>query len=379
MNSSKGHLLIVTRHFPPTVSGGARRPFLLASGLSERGWRVTVASPTAPNDFVDWIETPHPAGERGEEGASRMPSRFEKFKSNVRTLLYWPDNDIRWAFGAARAVLRSGLQPDWLLTTSPPESAHVAGALLHKKIGARWLAEMRDSWIDDPLRVELQFSSTRRVIERFIAQGLLKRADRVIAVTETIAREADRYRSDQIAPVDVVGHFAKPSNERFKFEGDGPHFLHSGRFSLSHAGREINPLLDAFSETIRKNSNARLHLVGLLTSAEKAHVDSYPYANQITIHGEVSHAQALAMQQGADALILYQSHTAALPGKLGEYLACTAPIFAFGDGAWRSNLKSVPHFEFSQTEEALSAPKRMAKDSLQAALDTYENVMSYRA
>lgn len=376
---SEGRILLLTRHFPPAVSGGARRPFVVARGLRARGWRVTVASPVRPADEDDWIETPHPAGARGDasigERAAPEARWSEAVKGPLRKLVYWPDNDMGWALAAARSIARAGIEPDWIISTSPPESAHLAGYLAQRATGARWLAEMRDSWIADPLRPELRTSALRRSAERLIARRLLSRCDRIIAVSEAIAAEAAAYLAPGAPPPAVIGHFAEPSGERYAFDGPGPHLLYTGRFSLSHPLRTIGRLLDSFARVRKRIPGARLHLVGLLTEAELSEVVGHSASNAVTVHGETSHQKALAMQASADALILYQQSTSALPGKLGEYLLSTAPILILGDGPWRARLAGAPHFPIEQAEQALLAPRRHPFNATSAALDSYEAVL----
>lgn len=375
----KGHILLLTRHFPPAVSGGARRPFLLARGLRARGWRVTVASPVRPTDEKDWIETPHPAGARGDSAnpvsAATRATWSEAVKAPLRRLMYWPDNDMRWALAAARSVGRASIEPDWVISTSPPESAHLAGRLIQRATGARWLAEMRDSWIADPLRPELKTSALRRSGERLIAKRLLSRCDRLVAVSETIAAEAALWLSPGAPAPLVIGHFAEPSGETYAFGGGGPHLLYTGRFSLSHPLRTIGRLLDSFARIREALPGARLHLVGLLTDAELSEVGGHAASAFVTVHGEISHRSALAMQASADALILYQQSTAALPGKLGEYLLSSAPILVLGDGPWRSRLADTPHFPIQDAARALLAPRRAPTNAASAAIDAYEAVL----
>ncbi|MEQ8178417.1 MAG: glycosyltransferase [Amphiplicatus sp.] len=376
---AKGSILIVTRHYPPAISGGARRPSLLAAGLRERGWTVTVASPQAPEGEIGWIKTPHPAGARGEAAAAAgpaAPSLFEKIKSIARRWLYWPDADMRWALAAAEAVKRAGAAPDWIVTTSPPESAHLAGRLIRKQTGARWLAEMRDSWIDDPLREELRDSALRRTIERRMARALLSKADHIVAVSDAIAAEVEALRLRPAPPVATIGHFARDSadGERYVFAGPGPHFVHTGQFSLSHAERRLDLLLEGFAPVARALPEARLHLIGRLTPEEQARASSSPLAAQIVRHGNLPYAQTLAMQQSADGLILFQQGTAALPGKLSEYLLMTAPILVVGDGPWRARLTDISHWPLERAQEALAAPRRAPTDHMTAALDRYEAI-----
>lgn len=371
-------ILLVARHYPPSVSGGARRPALLAAGLRERGWTVHVASPYAPAGEPDWIETPHPAGLRGDK-ASAAPAPAQKrwtddAKAGLRQALYWPDGDMRWGRSVADAVRRAGVKPAIVLTTSPPESAHLAGPVLKRQYGAAWIAELRDSWIEDPLRPELRSSAIRRNIERRIAKALLSKADHVVAVSEAIGAEVSRLAGDKCLPVSVIGHFARTSDSRFAFAGEGPHLLHSGRFTLSHPERRIELVLEAFAKARVELPSARLHLVGRLTPAEIETIHAHVDATNIVLHGEVAYDSALAMQSAADGLVLFQQATSALPGKLSEYLLGQAPILVVGVGPWRARLTGLAHYPLESAALALSAPKRTPTDSMGPAIEAYERI-----
>lgn len=369
-------LLIVTRHYPPEISGGARRPFLLAKGLRERSWRVAVASPFAPEGEPDWIRTPHPAAERGRIAAEEGGHRKEPgWKSWARRMVRWPDNEIGWADQAVRAVIASGLRPDWVLTTSPPESAHAVGERLKRALGVRWALEMRDSWIEEPLRPELASSGLRRKVEQGIASRWLAAADARIAVSDALAAEMQRLAPDASSPLSVIGHFADPPPAPYRFEGEGPHILHSGSFSLSHAERKIGSLLTAFGALRARLPTARLHLAGRLTALERAEILMSPHVEAITLHGELPYTQARALQAGADALILYQQGIDALPGKLAEYLECTAPILTLGEGPWKSRLTGTPNWPMEHLGEALEAPRRSAAATLARAIHHYDTLL----
>lgn len=371
-------LLIVTRHYPPEISGGARRPYLLAQGLRSRGYRVAVASPFAPVDEPDWIRTPHPAAERGRIQAERSDAGHEAaWKPWLRRMVRWPDNEIAWAGRAADAVLASGFRPDWVLTTSPPESAHAAGERLKRSLGVRWLLEFRDSWIEEPLRRELLTSGLRQTVERRIARRWLRAADARIAVSEALASEMQRLGPNARSPLSVVGHFADPPASAIPFDGPGPHLLHAGSFSLSHGERRLGRLLAAF-EVLRETlpSSARLHLAGRLTAQERQELSEHAVASFTVPHGEVPYTTSRALQAGADGLIVFQQGVDALPGKLSEYLECTAPILTLGEGTWKGRLATIPHWPLEAAAAAFAAARRAPANSFPAALDAYEQLIN---
>jgi Glycosyl transferase 4-like domain len=323
-------IVMVARHFPPEVSGGARRPALLADALRRRGHTVAVAAPEAM-DGVHWI-VPHVAIARGSVPESAPPSF--SVRDALRTHLLYPDPDIRWSRRAVSAILASPPdRVDWVITTSPPESVHAAGRRLTRRLGCRWMLDMRDSWLELPLRRELRASMLRRAVERRVAQGWLSRADLVTTATRAIQSEAVALGA---ANAQLLEQFARPVEQRSRSQRSLVRLVHTGSFSLSDPDRSIEQLLIPFEFAQHHAGNLRLQLIGRLTAAEQERVLRSPVADSIQVDGVVEYRQALAAQQAADILVLVVAPgQTAIPGKLSEYRQVGLPIIAIGDGPWR--------------------------------------------
>lgn len=370
------NITIIARHYPPEISGGARRPSLLAQGLRQAGHRVCVVSPQSDLQHPDDVHIPHPATSIAASSAEGPSPKEPKFRAWLRLWLLWPDPDIRWT-RRVKTTLKTRPIPDIILTTSPPESTHYVGYAL-RKTNSLWIAEMRDGWINEPLRDSLRHFAFRRFIETKLARFWLKKADGIIAVSDTILSEAHKLAPE--VPSIFIGHFAEPSADAEVFPGDGPHFLHTGRFSLSHPDRDIKSVLDGFKIAAgRFRSEARLHLVGELTQNEKDHIGGHDCHNQVMTYGALPMARARALQAGADILVLSQHEGAtSIPGKHAEYLATGHPIAVVGNGPWRAAIQGGPVEELSkfspQILEALSqsTPESHSEPgSFSVAIDEY--------
>lgn len=329
-------IVILTRHFPPQVSGGARRPYLLAQCLQAMGHKVTVVAPSGPAE-TDYtlIRVPH-AGDRKRAETSHSPEEPRPgVRSFLRRYLLIPDADIRWALKAARAVgpLNS---TDWLITSSPPESVHVAGALLKNRSGCRWLADFRDSWLQTPLRHEVRHGRyIRRWLERCVAKLLLRRADCVSATTFEILAELRTYGAH--GPGEVIGHFSDAPGEPVPLPEETINLVHTGSFSASDPARHIKPVLEAFEKAGR--DDLRLYLIGRLTAAEHDAVGRSTRSAQITCPGLRDRAETMRYQASADVLLLAAAPDSThIPGKLAEYAAANRPILSIGGGAWRQTM-----------------------------------------
>jgi glycosyltransferase involved in cell wall biosynthesis len=337
-------ILLITRHYPPAVSGGAKRPFLLARELRKLGCEIFVIAPSLPDGEIGVAE-PHP---------HRDPATSSGGKPNLRALarelLLWPDPDIRWTQKAAQtAIDQTPWRPDWVWTTSPPESIHAAGVSLKKHFGAKWMADFRDHWLDRPHRRE-RATFLRRAGERLIARRWLAQADLVTSVDPFIADELRLL--GPVAP-QVTPHFS-PSDPvaPINLPAEDINVVHTGAISLSDPQARIEEILAPFEQALMRNPALKLHLVGRLTDQEVMLVQASPICHRILMHGVQPLETALGHQHAADALIFVGSgKTRVPPSKITEYLATDAPIIACGDGDWRSD----PRVDNKDPSEALIA------------------------
>lgn len=346
-------IVILARHFPPLVSGGARRPYLLASELVERGHEVCVVAPEKVVDSpFEMVAVPH-HGELAIERSAGRPTR-RPVRDFLRRNLALPDPDIRWALRAADAVGELTVD-DWLITSSPPESMHVAGARLKRKYGCRWLADFRDSWLKTPLRAELQGRPVRRAIERRIARAALRKADAITATTPDILQEAQLLSACERGA--VVGHFSDSADNPAQLPSQTVNIVHTGSFTLSDRHRHIEPVLEAFEKADR--DDLRLYLIGRLTDEEVNAISRSARHTQIEHLGACDRASAMGYQAGGDALLLAASpQSPHIPGKLAEYLTTDNPILAIGGGRW-VNTDTINHA--SSTEELGACMARLSK------------------
>lgn len=322
-------ILLLTRHYPPAVSGGARRPFLLAKAMRAAGAEVFVVAPSLPPG-EEGLAVAH-----AHRDPATAPAGPRSWRDHAREILLWPDPDISWSRKAARAAAGAGFRADWVMTTSPPESVHAAGAFLKRKTGAGWLADFRDHWLDRPHRRE-RAALHRRIGEGMIARRWLGRADLVVAVDRFIAAELAALGAG--AP-EVIPHFAPDALPApAALPPDTINVVHAGSVSLSDPEARIDDLLSPFAAALARNPRLRLHFVGRLADAEVKAVRRSPAAEAIALLGVRSFEETLAIERAADALALIGSEkTRVPPSKFAEYLSADAPIIVCGAGGWRKD------------------------------------------
>lgn len=343
-------LLLLTRHFPPEISGGARRPLGFVRGLRAAGVDVTLCAPTGIDD-PQLIGVPHPSFPAVPSGVEQPRSLTIGAKAGnwARRHLLLPDPEIRWALRAVKAVKATGQRFDWVMTTSPPESLHVAGRLLKEHLDCRWLADVRDMWITRPQRRELENAPVRQLIETQIARSTLGHADALIAVSNFVMDEVRSYVR-QNTPEAIIGHFAAP------FSGvaevlPASHFniVHTGAITLSNPLSEFQCLLADFESLALLRKDVVLWLAGNLSAEERGAIQASPANQKIKVLGPVTSDRARALQLGADALALVSGRTShALPGKFSEYLQAQKPILISAPGPWLNLIPTdVTTYQFS--------------------------------
>lgn len=214
---------MITRHYPPEISGGARRPFLYVKALRQLGHKVTIVTPFKLDDenSITVFNRAINKSMKPEKTQNLFNVFINKLKNYFRTLLYWPDPNITWAHSVVKTLKKRKITADWVFTTSPPESLHIVGAKISTFLNIPWVAEFRDTWIENPHRAILKHSILRRFFERIIAHKTLKKASALTAVSEKMITEARKYVKPK-TPECIISHFSNKIDENinhiFKFD-----------------------------------------------------------------------------------------------------------------------------------------------------------------
>lgn len=348
-------IVIIARHFPPAVSGGARRPFVLHECLRALGHQVFVVAPQLP-DGVDGFAVPHPAESRHGDGIVRAPDTVDPlWRKLQRDLTLWPDPDRWWANRVVEMSAQAvrNFNPALIFSTAPPESVHHAGYTLSQALGVPWIADFRDNWLENPL-VALRKKAWRRVGEVTLARRWLRVATLICAPTEAILAEMQA-----ITPHDL-SQWLYPQLYLPPLSPCAPHaiwdsaplnvqrILHLGSFTLSDPDRFLAPVLEKIDAANMSGLPQHLFIAGRLTEGELAMVDASLAASWLGCYPSVD---TWSLLQGANALLMVASpKTQAVPGKLAEYLATGLPILAVGEGPWRDAIPAHRLVEFGDLE-----------------------------
>ena len=331
-------LLIVSLYWPPAGGPGVQRPLKLAGELQRLGAEVHVLAPDDPK----WLHrdegaqapagvvvhrarnlgprSRRPAEElRGCQGLDRLALQGQlAFR---RALV--PDAAVLWNLTSATAAVRLIREHcvDWILTTSPPGSIHLAGAFAQRRTGVRWAADVRDSIARHPHRRREVRGETR------LARLVANRADLIVCAAPAIAEEMRGYTP--VGRVEVV------ENGCDFDDFAGLAYRPGGTFRVTHTGsffgqRDPRAFLDALA---RVEASITARFIGDFRQRDRAHADELGLGDRLQLIPYLPHREALALQRDSEALLLLIPEArgrgqGVLSGKIFEYLASERPILA---------------------------------------------------
>lgn len=280
----------------------------------------------------------HPEAAPGQARAAspRKPNRLR------RALAYWlfnPDPVVVWAKAAARhpKVIAAMQGADFILSSSPPESAHVGAWMLSQLTGVPHIMDMRDGWLDEPLKPLLHSSALRRWLEQRLEARIAQDA-KAIQVTSDVWKVLFDARYPQLAKKVHVLTNGYPNNMPVmkalqpKDPNDEWLLIHAGRFTGSRLSQKPALLLEPLLRYLEGQSiKGKVQLYGNLAVDEIRAIESFHSRFNaigwgLECCGAVPRAQMLEIMQVADALLLLSASHAALPSKLFEYIATGRPI-----------------------------------------------------
>jgi hypothetical protein len=352
MSPASRRILVVAYFYPPCRDTGAHRPAALTKYLKRAGHDVTVVTTSAygalGDDLPAQVERTADAQlwRAKLRGAQHIDALYDADTYSGRphplSKLIVPEPlALAWtpfARRRARALHRSN-PFDCVITTSPPESAHSAGAALRGR-GAAWIADVRDAWTFEPLRPRFPTALQRRLDER-LERRVLGGADVVVCVSEPAA---DDLRARGIADPILIRNgadpelleAADPASVDGLLDPERVSLVYTGRFGS--AGRDPSGLVEGLRRLAaeRPQDAAHLELViaGPLTGAEAELFAADVGPARISVVGSLERQRALALQRAADCLLLvaHPVRSQLANFKLYEYISAGPPILALAAG-----------------------------------------------
>jgi len=268
-------------------------------------------------------------------GQGRKPAGW------LTKVLNWgfvPDPKVLWlpfAYWGAVRVLKSQ-NISCVLTTSPPHSIHLVGALLRKFQKVRWVADFRDGWTDGNFQPEP--TALHRWLNRTLEARVLEEADAVVAVSAGLTKKLTVHcggchnKFHTITNGFDSADFSSSVNKTSKTVVD---IVYCGALSNMAPLNAFLQGLKLFLESHPAMQRClRVRLVGaVLDSTIEGIIASLSLQDVVELTGYCDHRKAIEYLRMAD-LLLYPVADEAkgefVPGKTFEYLAAGKRILAIG-------------------------------------------------
>jgi hypothetical protein len=384
-------LLLISYHFPPDTTIGARRWEKLARAVTERGWGLDVitcapasavgvaldslpagvrvfgvSDPVLPFERVEHLlwrayrtvwpnkrltlntvsasngEQPR-ASEGRPESLERdeIPQSIRTPREMLRTYWAWVEltHGQRWARRAAMLgtrIIVPGVH-EAVITSAPPHTSHEAGRLVSMKTGLPFVMDMRDPWSLQPwLRESVASPIWYRHAER-LERACIERASLVVANTAPAHAALVALHPDASAKTITVmnGSDDDPlpphrDSERFVIRYAGTIYLDRDPQTLFRAAAKViasEQLEPAQFGIDILGRFADEHRVPLLGMAAQEGIASY-----VSVEPPRPHREALEFLAGATMLVIFLgSNMLALPAKVFEYVRFDSWLLALAE------------------------------------------------
>lgn len=370
------HILLIAPFYSDSVLTGSQRAFSFAKHLPRNGIRVSVITTHVRDENEKTIG-------KFNETICRVNSPLwclEQQVLRVRNLLFkksgrvapgplnpanpyqsdkWykrpfnmPDQHWAWAFLAyiRAAKIHKTETIDAVLSTSPAESAHIAGWLLKRRLQIPWIADLRDGWMFEPYKVVRLRKGPRRDVELFLEKTLLRQADRITTVTRPIGDDLVNRLNIPRNRIYVLPNGYDPdewqvpqeiiSQARRQLEKAGKPIiiLHMGRISSARMDTRADELFAALAKLKKTRHEIyaamKFMFYGADSYEEPEIVRRLGITDAVVFCPRVPKKEAIALMMAADGLLLITSNsqTSIATSKLFDYMAAGKPLFALAGG-----------------------------------------------
>ncbi len=359
-------VLIVVHDYPPIRSAGAERLIKFAQYLPEFGYRPLILTTGRYGGLPDDAE--HQIY-RADDLLHRLFSPWRRHSSlavpqeeqyrvatianrsllgRIRDAVLIPDTKVGWLLPAVRKGLEviKAQQPHIILSSSPPETAHLVAGRLSRKTGIPWVADLRDGWAQQSPVPALRERPLRQKLERRLERGMMAQASGVTTTTPALTAYLARcYPATPGSPrerrlVTITNGFDSRDfaglTRRRTADDDTFRLVYTGAFSLSSPDRSAEPIFAGIAALVQADPNTRLRLqiIGALTDEERGLKDRFGLGDIVSLAPPVHRSEVYQYQADADAVLLVQGPgtRALMPSKLFDYIGAGKPMLALTDG-----------------------------------------------
>ena len=358
-------VLIITYYWPPTGGSGVQRWVKFAKYLPSLGWQPVVYTPSNPEQLavdeslmaeipaeVEVLKQPirepyafyrRLVGGGASKGAGVNPINSQKktWKQRlmlwIRSNLFVPDPRAGWVRPSVGYLCRylSEHPVNVIVTTGPPQSVHLIGRGLHRKLGVPWVADFRDPWTRMFFFENLPMLPCVRRRHVCLEKSVLDEATAVVSVTPRV--QAD-FASITSTPVHLItnGYDESDFSAELPPRTDGKfRVVHTGLFASDGNPLELwNALAGLCSESADFASRLEIRLAGKVDPEIVEAITEAGLGAQLHLLGYLPHSESVAELRQADIILLplrqAPEYSKVYPGKIFECMAAGPIVLGIG-------------------------------------------------
>jgi len=297
---------------------------------------------------------------------NEQSTRKRNFRYFIQKIVFYFDRDLVWSLVLINKSIVKNFCKDaeYIISSSPPESIHLASYLLSKKFKLKLIVDMRDGWLDESMRPNIGKHSFKRMIEAKCEFRVLKQAS-VIFVTSTNWADMLKHRipitDNKVTiltnayPVDLNIPDYQPNREKLSHIS----LLHAGRFLGTRCTNRMSILLEPLCNILKSKNELAAEII-LLGDLLKNDFEELKYWKQQFINtrtrvitkNRMPRNEMYAELANADGLLLLAATKAFFPSKTFEYIKSAKPILAVtskGSTIWEigQNLPQMFLYDFT--------------------------------
>jgi len=275
------------------------------------------------------------------------------------SILSVPDENRLWA----RKVLNQPLVKNnieninFVISSSPPHSSHVAAFNISTKFNIPLIVDLRDGWLDEPLRPSIKSWEIREKLEKKWEMKILKHAS-IIFVTSPIWKELllKRLKLNQLKTVVLTNAYPlnnfKNANISSNVENTNRpvRLLHAGKFIGSRHSNRVELLLDPFFNLFN-NYFKKIEII-LLGDLRRKDINAISQLKnnfkgsniEIVQKERIQRSEMFEIISSVNGLLLLAASKGSIPSKTFEYIKSQKPILAVtlrGSAVWEL-AKDIP-------------------------------------
>lgn len=351
----KRNVLFIVYYLPPMGASGVQRPLKFIKYLSECGWHpiVLAPSPGAYHTFDESLmeelnscdatvhrvdaSTPFHKWSGLLSWIGKLPQGIQRIIRQISNGIMLPDNKKGWIEPAVNKAVQllDEYQIEIIFSTAPPYSNHLVATRLKKETDLPVVMDFRDDWLESQF-IEYPTRWHKKRMAKMERETV--RQANIITVLDSVMEDRFHKRLGEDMPeCQVIPHGYDPAD--FEYEKQASLEYKEGKLNLLHSGifihvNQPDPFLKAVKEAMERNTEMQeqlvLHFQGGLTRRQKQVISELDLEEYIMDYGYLSHDQAVANLQKADALWFIsdygEEHQQVTTGKLFEYIGSEKPI-----------------------------------------------------